>query len=190
MLDFSDGAAGIAFTLQQGTAGGSGFHTFNTGTANLGTDSYRNMEGVIGTQYNDSLTGSSGNDVLAGGGGADTLTGGAGSDTFLFHTAPNAVDTITDFQANGVDMIELSAAAFENIGATGALGAARFASVGDGTGASTDVGAGAKVIYDSATGNLYYDSDGGDASTGRSLFVQLTIADGGTFDQNDIKVGP
>jgi VCBS repeat-containing protein len=186
LLDFSDGTAGITFTLVQSASN----TVENLSAAGLGTDTYRNMEGVIGTQHNDTLTGSGGDDVLAGGGGADTLTGGAGSDTFLFNTAPNAVDTITDFQANGVDMIELSALAFDNSGATGALGAGRFASVSDGTGASVVVGAGAKVIYDSASGNLYYDSDGGDATTGRSLFANVTITDGGTFDHNDIKVGP
>ena len=49
-----------------------------------GTDSYRNIEGVIGTNFNDTLTGSSGNDVIRGGGGNDTIDGGDGVDQLDF----------------------------------------------------------------------------------------------------------
>jgi Ca2+-binding RTX toxin-like protein len=186
LLDLSDGTSGITFTLTQSAS----FTTVNLSSAGLGTDSYRNIEGVIGTGFNDSLTGSSGNDVLAGGEGADTLTGGSGSDTFVFNTAPNAVDQITDFAANGSDLIELSSSIFAGISAnatTGMLNQADFVSV-NGTGNVATVGTDVNIIYDSSTGNLYYDADGG-SSANRTLFAHLTIADGGTFDQNDIKVG-
>ena len=49
----------------------------------LGTDTYRNMEGVIGTAFNDTLTGTNGNDVLKGGGGNDTLFGLDGNDLLV-----------------------------------------------------------------------------------------------------------
>jgi VCBS repeat-containing protein len=203
LIDFSDGTAGItgitAFTLVNNGVG----TAFNTGAAGLGTDTYSGFEGVIGTAFADTLNGSAladtlrggggndvisgngGNDVLAGGDGADTLTGGAGNDTFVFNTAPNAVDSIQDFSANSADMIELSSTVFSGIGAGGTLAAADFAT-GD---ASTVVGADVNVIYDSNTGNLYYDSDGS-GSGGRTLFANVTINDAGTFDYNDIKVGP
>ena len=46
------------------------------------------------------------------------------------------------------------------------------------------------VIYDSATGNLYYDSDGLGAAN-RTLLATLTLTNpADTFDHNDIKVGP
>jgi len=52
------------------------------------------------------------------------------------------------------------------------------------------VGAGVHVIYDSATGNLYYDADGGDAA-GRELLATLHLTNpADTFDHNDVKVGP
>jgi VCBS repeat-containing protein len=199
LIDFSDGAAGISFTLVNNGAG----TVFNTGAAGLGTDTYSGFEGVIGTAFADTLTGSgvadvlrggggndtvsggAGNDVLAGGDGGDTLNGGLGNDTFLFNTAPNAVDTLQDFSANGADLIELSSAIFGGIGTSGTLNAVDFAN-GD---ASTVVAAGVNVIYDSNTGNLYYDSDAGD-SANRTLLANLTINDGGTFDNNDINVGP
>jgi hypothetical protein len=60
--------------------------------------------------------------------------------------------------------------------------------VSDGGGAGDVFGGGVRVIYDSATGNLYYDSDGG-TSANRTLFADVTVT-AGTFDQNDIKIGP
>ena len=199
LIDFSDGTAGITFALVNNGVG----TVFNASAAGLGTDTYSGFEGVIGTAFADTLTGSSsadvlrggggndvisggdGNDVLAGGEGADTLNGGIGNDTFLFDTAPNAVDTIQDFSANSADMIELSSSMFSGIGTSGTLNAADF-SAGD---ASTVVGAGVNVIYDGSTGNLYYDSNGGD-SVNRTLLATVTINDLGTFDNTDIKVGP
>jgi len=208
LLDFSDGAAGITFTLVNNGSG----TVFNTGAANLGTDTYSGFEGVIGTAYADILTGSAsddqirggggndvisglaGNDRIVGGGGADTLTGGAGSDTFVFDTSPNAVDSITDFNASGTagvgDTVELSASIFTGLatpsGST--LSVSEFASM-DGGGASDVVGNAVRIIYDSATGNLYYDSDGQGAAN-RTLMAHLTLENpADTFNQNDIKVG-
>jgi Ca2+-binding RTX toxin-like protein len=176
-------------------------------------DNYKNIEGVIGTAFADNLVGSAstdqlrgggGNDVISGlagddrivgGGGADTLTGGDDNDTFVFDSAPNAVDSITDFNASGSaasgDLIELSLATFAALttasGST--LGSTEFAS-SNGGGAGDSVGAAVHVIYDSATGSLYYDSDGGSAAN-RTLVATLTLTNpADTFDNNDIKVGP
>ncbi len=82
-------------------------------------------------------------------------------------------------------MIELSSSIFSGIGTSGTLDTANFAG-GD---ASAWWARMCNVIYDSTTGNLYYDSNGGD-SVNRTLFANVTINDGGTFDYNDIKVGP
>ncbi|WP_028105015.1 beta strand repeat-containing protein [Pseudoduganella violaceinigra] len=208
LLDFSDGAAGITFTLVNNGSG----TVFATGAANLGTDTYSGFEGVIGTAYADTLTGSASADQLRGGGGndainglagddrivggtgADILTGGADNDTFVFDTAPNAVDSITDFNASGSvasgDTIELSAAVFTALASTAGntLAASEFAAL-DGGAASDVVGGAVRVIYDSATGNLYYDSDGLGAAN-RTLMAHLALENpADTFDQNDIKVG-
>ncbi len=52
------------------------------------------------------------------------------------------------------------------------------------------VGAGFNVIYESGTGNLYYDADGG-SSANRELLATITLTNPtDTFDYNDIKVGP
>ncbi|MGE4428782.1 MAG: beta strand repeat-containing protein, partial [Solirubrobacteraceae bacterium] len=42
------------------------------------------VEGVIGTDFADSITGDAGDNLLAGGAGADTITGGGGQDTLSF----------------------------------------------------------------------------------------------------------
>ena len=58
--------------------------------------------------------------------------------------------------------------------------------------ATADVGNSgvARVIYDSTTGNLYYDSDGGGTGN-RTLFATVNKTNAGdTFDFNDIWVGP
>ena len=210
----TNGMGSATFTLNQGS---STFDASSTGAgagaaAGLGNDSYSNFEGVIGTNFVDVLTGSTAADVLRGGGGndiivggagddrivggtgADTLTGGADNDTFVFDSAPNAVDSITDFDASGSvangDLIEFSLAAFTGLttasGST--LAAAEFAS-SNGGGAGDTVGAGVHVIFDSATGNLYYDADGGSALSGRTLVANITLSNlADTFDQNDIKV--
>ncbi|MDP9964697.1 VCBS repeat-containing protein [Variovorax paradoxus] len=208
LLDFSDGTAGLTFTLTQSSSTTS----FNASAAGLGTDSYRNFEGVIGTAFADTITGSASNDQLRGGGGndvinglagddrivsgagADILTGGADNDTFVFDSAPNAVDSVTDFDASGSaasgDLIELSRGTFTTLttasGST--LSAAEFASL-NGGGAGDAVGAGVHVIYDSATGNLYYDADGLGAAN-RTLVATLTLSNpADTFDSNDMRIG-
>ena len=211
LIDFSDGLVGLS------TVNGNAFTltntSFNTGAAGLGTDTYAGFEGVIGTAFADNLTGSAaadqlrgggGNDVISGlagddrivgGTGADAMTGGADNDTFVFDTAPNAVDSVTDFDASGSeangDFIELSAATFAALttASGNTLAAAEFAS-SNGGGAGDTVGAGVHVIYDSATGNLYYDADGG-SSTNRTLIATLTLTNpADTFDFNDVRVGP
>jgi VCBS repeat-containing protein len=208
LLDFSDGTAGLSFTLTQGGSATS----FDASAAGLGSDTYKNFEGVIGTAFADTITGSASADQLRGGGGndaidglggddrivggtgADTLTGGADNDTFVFDSAPNAVDFISDFDASGSaasgDLIELSLGTFTALStASGStLSATEFASL-DGGGAGDAVGSGVHVIYDSATGNLYYDADGLSAAN-RTLVATLTQTNpADTFDHNDIKVG-
>ena len=64
-----------------------------------------------GDQGRDVLQGQAGNDTLVGGLGKDALSGGVGADVFLFHSALDGGDKITDFAA-GTDHIGLDAAGF------------------------------------------------------------------------------
>jgi Ca2+-binding RTX toxin-like protein len=100
--------------------------------------------------------GDAGNDRLTGGAGADTLTGGAGNDAFVFEGPTDGIDTILDFSPTGGgnnDWIELDNAGFTAL-STGTLAAGAFH-----TGA-TAADEFDRIIYDSSTGALYYDSDG------------------------------
>ncbi len=121
LLDFSDATSAINLTVfNQGTNAG-GF--FAVSVDALGSDSYRNMEGVIGSANNDTINGSSlgdwldgnaGNDSIFGGSGSDTIIGGVGadvlrggvsvavpddltSDTFLYRNQNEGGDTINGF---------------------------------------------------------------------------------------------
>lgn len=118
------------------------------------------LTGYVGA---DNLNGGDGNDWLVGMGGNDTLTGGAGADTFLFQTTPDASTyaTITDF-ASGTDHIALQRSVFGGLGAAGTLEAAAFWS---GAGATMAHDADDRLIYNSTTGDLYYDPDGTGSAT-------------------------
>jgi len=108
LLDFSDatgamGTLATVFTLSQGTNGGGNWST--GALSGLGTDAYRNMEGMIGSSFNDFLAGSSSGDVIIGGAGADRLTGNGGSDRFTYRNGDaSAVDTITDFDVSAAGL--------------------------------------------------------------------------------------
>jgi Ca2+-binding RTX toxin-like protein len=69
------------------------------------------------------------------------------------------MDAITDFSVPA-DTIRLENSVFTTIGANGALAAAAFQS-GSGGGAAT---AAVRIIYNSASGKLFYDSDGNGAA--------------------------
>jgi Ca2+-binding RTX toxin-like protein len=108
---------------------------------------------LTGSASGNSIAGNAGANVLNGAGGTDVLAGLGGADTFAFTTAlgPGNVDQIVDFVHN-VDKIALDGTLFSL--APGALAAGAFA-IG---GTATD--SGDRIVYDAATGRLYFDSDG------------------------------
>ena len=73
-------------------------------SSNLGdaaSDSYTNIQNLVGSEFDDTLTGDANNNILTGGAGNDTLTGGAGTDT-LYGGLGN--DTLID---DGVGIAKL-----------------------------------------------------------------------------------
>ena len=123
---------------------------------------------IVGNAGINVLRGFAGSDQLQGMGGNDTLTGHAGNDKFLFNTALNAatnVDTITDFTVVD-DLVRLENAIFTQAGAVGALDADAF-HIGAAAADAQD-----RIVYNSATGDLFYDSNGS-AAGGSTLFARL-----------------
>ena len=146
-------------------------------------------DNLVGGDAADKIDGGSGNDTINGGSGSDILTGGSQNDVFRFDTVLDAstnVDTITDFAANGTDTIHLDHAIFAGISnVSGHLDTNDFSSLASG-GASASVGASVNIIFDQATGDLYYDLDGG-SSANRAHFAHLTVASG-AVDASDFFV--
>jgi Ca2+-binding RTX toxin-like protein len=149
-------------------------------TGGAGSDTLTSVENLLGSGFNDILVGGAGanrlkgaggNDTLIGRQGNDTLTGNAGHDTFLFNTVLNAstnVDTISDF-SSPADVIRLDHDIFTQI-STGELALGAFHS---GPGTNVAFNANDRIIYNSTTGNLYYDPDGTGAAAA-TLFASLS----------------
>ncbi|KQS88430.1 MULTISPECIES: M10 family metallopeptidase [unclassified Rhizobium] len=150
----------------------------NTGEAT--GDTYNSIENMIGSGFNDELyadnddnniNGGGGDDLIKGYNGNDVLTGGTGDDEFNFNTALNAatnLDRILDFNVAD-DIISLENAIFTQVGALGVLAAAAFKA--NTSGLATD--ASDRIIYETDTGDLLYDSDGTGATAGIQ-FARIT----------------
>ena len=109
---------------------------------------------LIGNELANTIFGNAGSNVLDGGGGIDTLVGLEGADTFQFSTTLGAgnVDSVSGFVA-GLDKIALDNAVFTGL-ALGALPAGAFR-LGTAAADADD-----RILYESATGRLFFDADG------------------------------
>jgi Ca2+-binding RTX toxin-like protein len=142
---------------------------------------------IAGTQGSDTIKGDAGGDVLIGAGGNDVLYGGTSTkkgdgaaDTFVFNTALNGtsnVDTIYAFEASAIDKIALDQLLFAAIGS--ALDSTEFRANAGGNAVDSDD----FILFDTSTGNLFYDSDGSLAG-GKVLFATL-LNRLGTLDSTD-----
>jgi Ca2+-binding RTX toxin-like protein len=148
--------------------------SLNTGAAS--GDVYINIEGVVGGAGNDIIYGNTlanyifgqgGSDTIDGKEGSDNLWGGSGNDLFQFSTTLNAttnVDRIYDF-ASGNDDIVLTATIFSAIGTSLSNSELRAGTVA--------LDANDYIIYDSASGQIFYDANGNGAG-GQTLFATVT----------------
>jgi Ca2+-binding RTX toxin-like protein len=106
--------------------------------------------------------------IIDGGAGADLMAGGLGNDSFVFSTALGAgnIDAINDFSVPS-DTMRLDDAIFAAL-ATGTLTSAAF-HIGAAAADASD-----RIIYDQATGALYYDADGDGAGVAQQFATLST----------------
>jgi Ca2+-binding RTX toxin-like protein len=124
---------------------------------------------IIGNNGVNTLDGGLGNDILKGGSGNDILKGGAGKDIFVFDKAlskTSNIDKITDFSATS-DTLQMDNKIFKAVGSNGPLKSDYFFA------GSKAHDADDHIIYNKATGALYYDSDGTGAHA-QIQFASLT----------------
>jgi serralysin len=118
-----------------------------------------------GTVRNDAIVGSVMDNDFHGGFGSDVLKGGAGHDEFFFETAIGKdVDSIKSF-ATAKDTIVLDQSVFGAL-TPGGLDPNAFVA------GKTALDAGDRILFDGATGNLFYDADGAGGAAA-TLFATL-----------------
>lgn len=159
--DQLDGFESVTGSSRADVLTGSGAR--NTLTGGGGADRLSGGGGV------DLLLGGGGNDTLDGGTAADVLEGGAAADTFVLSISGG--DTINDF-TSGSDVLRVSAAGVRGGLSAGALDASLF--LASDLGQATD--GVQRFIYDTTTGELFFDADGNGAGLQR-LIVTLANAD-------------
>jgi Ca2+-binding RTX toxin-like protein len=119
-----------------------------------------------GNGFGQTIVGNNGANTIDGKGGIDVLVGAGGADIFAFTTGLGSfnVDRIGDF-LSGTDRIALDDAVFTGL-TPGALPAGAFA-IGSQAGDADD-----RIVYNSATGELFFDADGSGAGAAM-LFATL-----------------
>jgi len=134
---------------------------------------------LFGAGGNDRIVGGNGDDLIVGGAGIDVMTGGPGADIFLFDSAFEAGDRITDFE-NGIDKIVINRDLLQGLFADGALDPALFA-VGSSAKDADDL-----FIFNPSSRRLFFDPDG----TGSAPQQEIAILSGvATLGAADILIG-
>ncbi|HEV2817968.1 MAG TPA: calcium-binding protein [Allosphingosinicella sp.] len=134
---------------------------------------------LSGNELVNQIYGNAGANMLNGGAGADYLMGFGGADIFAFTTALGGgnVDAILDFAA-GSDRIALDDAVFAGL-SLGTLSASAFRA-GSAAGDADD-----RIIYNSATGQLFFDADGNGAG---AAMLFATVNAGTSLTAGDFTV--
>ena len=149
-----------------GNINGKGNVGANTIIGNIGKNVLTGLGGA------DTLSGGAGDDKLLGNAGNDVLTGGSDADTFVFNTG-GGVDRITDF-VSGTDEIQLVQGLVNILGGKAVLNEGSFyAEAGAVSGADADD----RLIYNTSTGDLYYDVDGSGARSAVKFATLDKVAD-------------
>ena len=135
---------------------------------------------LTGNELYQMIYGNAGNNIIDGKGGSDELFGLGGADSFAFTSALGAgnVDGLYDYQV-GTDHILLDDSVFTGL-AAGALASGAFVA---GTAA---LDADDRIIFDQATGRIFFDQDGSGGAFGAVEFA--FVANGQILTASDFTV--
>ncbi len=156
----SSASATVVFKSSEGKS-------FDAGAGNDSVTGGAGNDTILGALGNDILIGGAGDDILSGGLGTDKLTGGKGNDTFKisksdfdFTSAKTVLaDVITDFKYSATEKDSISFDGFGDVDVFQTIALAKKA------------GSTANVIYESKTGNFWYNEDGDSALVGALIFA-------------------
>ncbi len=177
--DRRGGTGGVTVDLQKGKAI-DGFGKADTLTSIENARTGDAADKLIGNSAANFLRAGGGNDFLAGGLGKDILSGEGGRDTFFFNTTLNRLTNVDKIQGFNVidDTIRLENAIFTEITGTRTLTSAQFYKSTAGLAHDGSD----RIIYETDTGKLFYDSNG--SAAGGSVYfatisknLALTAAD-------------
>ncbi|HEX5498688.1 MAG TPA: calcium-binding protein, partial [Thermomicrobiales bacterium] len=173
--DHLDGGAGFDFAeyfnSTEGLTVNLATPANNTGEAS--GDTFTSIEGILGSQFNDTLVGDAGDNVLIGAGGGDVLNGGpGGTDTASYQYGSVSRGVTASLAAPGINTGDAAGDTYvsiENLQGTG------FADhlVGD-AGANTLIGLGGNDVLDGLGGN---DTLVGDAGSDTFVYAPGDGAD-------------
>jgi VCBS repeat-containing protein len=162
--DSLDGGAGMD-TADYGGAGTAVTANLTTHTASgVGSDTLANIENLVGSSFNDTLTGDGTANTLTGGLGNDTLVGGSGNDTLIGGAGNDSIDG-----GSGVDSADYnSATAAVTVNLTthvaaGGAGSDTLTSIENVTGSSFS-----DLLTGDGNANALVGGDGNDTLTGGS----------------------
>ncbi|ERT04820.1 GDSL-like Lipase/Acylhydrolase family protein, partial [Lyngbya aestuarii BL J] len=142
-------------------------------------DDLSQINDLIGSNFDDVLAGNAANNRIQGGNGNDKLTGKGGGDTFVYQQPTEGSDIITDFDATEGDQFEVSASGFGGGLTVGTLASDQFV-LGTLATDSND-----RFLYDTASGNLFFDVDG----IGSQTSTLLATLDGNpTLSANEFSI--
>ena len=158
-------------TVIENAVGGPGMETIVGNSIANSLSGNGDNDTLAGAGGNDKLYGNDGSDWLNGGAGKDVLNGGAGADAFFFGAklAGTNADRIGGYRVVD-DSIVLDQDVFKAL-PLGALDASLYKESANVDGLST--GNGQRLLYDTDSGRLYYDTNG--ANAGGKLLVATLV---------------
>ncbi|NJC41816.1 Ca2+-binding RTX toxin-like protein [Brevundimonas alba] len=198
IADFSDGTTGLTLRVTGANNDGRG-----------GTDTLSNMEGLIGTAFNDTLIGGGENSVLSGGlgsdlllgfGGADVLDGGTGlanqmqggtgNDRYIVRVAG---DTLIEAAGEGEDTVETTLTTYTlraNFERLSFIGAGAFTGTGNALDNVMIGGSGADVLTGLGGNDNLSGGQGSDVAVVSGVAADYSVVfSGGGFIVTDSVAG-